>query len=75
MTDDDDDDANAMYVLRIAEQIKPHLAGQGAAVQGAVLAELLSIWLAGHPKPVRDMLLDVHIAAVRQLIPCNTNES
>ena len=35
-------------VLEIADLIKPHLAGQGSAVQGYVLADLVSIWLVGH---------------------------
>jgi|SRR5262252_2912980 len=35
-------------VLATAEAIKPLLAGLGPEVQGAILAELVSIWLRGH---------------------------
>lgn len=57
--------------MAVVEQIKSHLAGQGPAVQGAALADLLAIWLAGHPPEMRDRLLDMHIAKVRELIPVN----
>lgn len=33
--------------LELAERIKPMLAGQGPEVQGAALAELVSIWITG----------------------------
>lgn len=35
-------------ILKIAQRIRPLLAGHPPAMQGAVLAELTSIWLAGH---------------------------
>lgn len=61
-------------VLRIAERIKPLLAGREPEIQGAVLAELLSLWLAGHyqgGEQLIDTLLTHHIDHVRQLIPVN----
>jgi hypothetical protein len=58
-------------VLRIAESVKPLLRGHGPAMQGAVLAELLSIWLAGHPPELRGDLLKHHLRIVRQLVPVN----
>lgn len=62
-------------VLAIANQIKPLLAGRGAAVQGAVLAELTSVWLKGHhheegekeTRELRKDLLRMHVSAVWQL--------
>jgi hypothetical protein len=40
-------------------------------LQGAVLADLLSIWLAGHAPIVREEILQLHIAHVRELIEIN----
>lgn len=55
------------------------LSGHDANVQGAVLADLLATWLAGHrvtgdPKAtdvMRETLLSLHLGAVRGLIPIN----
>ena len=62
----------AKQVLGIVEQIKPLLAGREPSVQGAVLAELLALWLAGHlPSELREVLLSAHIEAVRGLTKVN----
>ena len=65
-------------VVRLVEQIRPILAGQGPWCQGAVLADLVAIWLAGHtlgdPKQddeLRANLLTVHIEMVKKLVPVN----
>jgi hypothetical protein len=61
-------------VLRIAELVKPILAGREPEIQGAVLAELLSLWLAGHyqgGQRLIDNLLALHVEHVRKLIPEN----
>jgi Lar family restriction alleviation protein len=42
-----------------------------AYVQGAVLADLLATWLAGHPNFVRESILSLHIKVVRELVPVN----
>jgi hypothetical protein len=63
----------------LTDEIKPVLAGHPASVQGAVLADLLAIWLAGHVIPSDDVetakfredLLQSHLAIVRKLIPVN----
>lgn len=55
----------------LVERIRPILAGNHPAVQGAVLADLLAIWLAGHPAELRHELLTMHDATVRKLIPVN----
>jgi hypothetical protein len=60
----------------IVEQIKPLLAGKGAAVQGSVLADLTAIWIAGHivpgdPAATRELqagMLEVHRQTVADLI-------
>lgn len=65
-------------VGRLVEAIRPILGGKPPPIQGAVLADLLAIWLAGHctadaatNAAVREELLSAHIAMVRELIPVN----
>jgi hypothetical protein len=66
--------------LAIVEKIKPLLAGHPPVIQSAVLAELLSILLAGHWIPgdpaqtqqLRDSILTEHCALVRQLTVVNS---
>lgn len=54
---------------------EPLFAGRDPEVVGAVLADLLAMLLAGHvgedAAALREQLLEVHIAAVRRLIPVN----
>jgi hypothetical protein len=60
-------------------QIRPLLAGLESHVQGAILADLLAMWLAGHgvrgdsaaTDDLREDLLDAHLGIVTQLIPEN----
>jgi len=61
----------AKAALELARKLRPALAGESGGVQGAALAELLSIWLAGHPPELRERLLTMHIDHVRQLVPEN----
>jgi hypothetical protein len=69
-------DAEVYAAAGLAEQIKPLLAGHRPDIQGAALAELLAIWLAGHrvlndpaeQARLREELLATHIAAVRELV-------
>lgn len=60
--------------IDLVEKIRPLLAGHDPRIQGAALADLLAIWLAGHviatPED-RDALLALHIEYVRQLVPIN----
>jgi hypothetical protein len=66
-------------VAAIILQIRPLLAGRAPEVQGAVLADLLAIWLAGHhvagdedaTRKMRAELLADHCAAVRELTTVN----
>jgi hypothetical protein len=72
-------------VFRIVDAIKPLLAGHSPDIQGAVVADLLAIWLAGHvdqseigcaDKPetdkIRRAMLDMHVEQVWKL--CAVNE-
>jgi hypothetical protein len=71
----------ALEVEALSEQIKPLLAGKSAQVQGATLADLLAIYLAGHiifnkqgkedgkaTGQLRDELVVAHMATVRRLV-------
>lgn len=53
----------------IVEAIKPHLAGHPVDLQGAVIADLMAIWLAGQPPEWREDAIEFHVDLVRQLIP------
>jgi hypothetical protein len=65
------DEPNAGTVLAVVARIRPMLAGRHPGEQGAILADLLAIWLAGHPFELREALLDNHVERVRDLIPPN----
>lgn len=73
-------DADAQKVHRLIGSLARILAGNPAPVQGAVLADLLAIWLAGHiaesgdaaeTARLREEMLDYHLRAVRALVPIN----
>jgi len=63
----------------LVDQITPILYGHNSEVQGATLADLLSMWLAGHhvlgdrerTQALREQMLDFHVDHVRILIPIN----
>lgn len=69
----------ATEVSQIVERVRPLLAGRPPQVQGAVLADLLAKWLAGHifrgnpgeTDALREKLLESHLDLVRRLIPVN----
>lgn len=65
-------------VFHLVDQIRPLLGGQPPVVVGAVLADLLALYLAGHvadtpanTKAVRDATLKIHLRAVKALVPLN----
>jgi hypothetical protein len=70
--------------LEVSRQIEPLLAGLGPDVQGAILANLTSMWLVGHMSEnhddhattaaVREKILGLHIEAVRDLIAPSERE-
>jgi hypothetical protein len=72
----DDVNAAAAEMAKTAEQIveacRPIFAGQGPGPQGAALAELVSIWLAGHPVETWEALTALHtqtaVALAGQLV-------
>jgi len=61
----------AIIVQEIVERIKPELAGKPPEIQGAVLCDLLAIFLAGHPPEppeLREEVLSMHIETMRKLV-------
>jgi hypothetical protein len=56
-------------VAMIVDRIKPHLVGYHPAYQGAAIANLLAIWLSGHHADMRDEMLAMHVATVKELVP------
>lgn len=49
----------ARETFDIVARIKPMLAGHGPALQGAVLADLVSLWVAGHAPVEREPWFDL----------------
>lgn len=70
-------DADA--VEQLVELIRPLLAGRAPGIQGAALADLTAIWVAGHiilgkrteTEAMRERLLMGHMDMVRELIRLN----
>lgn len=71
--------SDADEVMAMVKAIRPLLAGRAAEVQGACLADLLAMWLAGHvlvgdpaaSEAYREKVIALHLDAVRRLIPIN----
>jgi hypothetical protein len=72
-------DDEAYEVEALSRALAKKLIGRSVAVQGAALADLLAIWLAGHVNldnpddsdAIRETLLEAHLVAVRALVPIN----
>jgi len=68
-------------IEKLVERIRPLLSGRSPQTQGAALADLLAMWLAGHivqgnpaaTDELREELLEAHTAVVRKLIPVNSH--
>jgi hypothetical protein len=73
--------AQADEVMALVEAVRPLFKGKAPEVQGAALADLLAMWLAGHfdandpesaaTEQIRETMLELHLRAVRDLIPVN----
>jgi hypothetical protein len=70
---------DAKEVFALTSAVRPLFEGKSAQVQGAVLADLLAMWLAGHvqrgdpraTKAMREQVLEMHLVAVRALVDIN----
>jgi hypothetical protein len=73
--------ADAKSVEALVRAAMPLFRGKPKGVQGAALADLLAMWLAGHLDPndpegektqlIREAMLEMHLVAVRALVPLN----
>lgn len=72
----------AERVREICQKIGPLLTGHSSPIQGAVIADLLARWLAGHvivgdpegSARMRETLLKFHVEAVLELTKLNASE-
>jgi len=55
----------------LVNAIKQHLQGNGPELQGAALADLLAMYIAGHHPALREEVLNLHIEMVRALVAPN----
>jgi hypothetical protein len=72
---------DAKEVEALVAAVRPLFAGKSPQVQGAALADLLAMWLAGHVDRddpagknsalIREQMLEAHLIAVRALVPVN----
>ena len=69
-----DTEAVASASLAISEKIQPMLRGLGPDVQGAVLADLVSLWLAGHNPKIRNRSLRVWLIHMEKLIDASEKQ-
>lgn len=65
---------DAKLAQSISNRIKPMLAGHGPGVQGAVLLELVSIWVAGHNPSSRAEIWKQWEEAIMDLVPLQEAE-
>lgn len=83
MNDNDGDEIEAMRAM--VEGMSACLVGKGSRLQGAALADLTAMWVAGHvlvgaegdaeaTDKLRENLLALHIELIRKLIPVNALE-
>jgi hypothetical protein len=61
-------------VYDLTNSIKPLLAGKSPDVIGAVLGDLVSLFVVGHHPSVREQILTLHIDMVRDLMPIAEEE-
>jgi hypothetical protein len=65
------DEEIARRSQELVETMTPMLAGQGSAVQGAALSDLVSIWVAGHHPESRAEILLLFVETVAKLTAIN----
>lgn len=61
-------DSQTEFAMGLSKTIQALLSGLPPEIQGAVLADLLSLFIAGHHPALRHECLEQHIKAVRELV-------
>lgn len=82
MTKKADNDDQIFMAMALSTTIQPLLAGQPQYVQGAALADLFSLWIAGHfvpgkPDETRDYRVSIvtnWVETVWKLVPASEKE-
>jgi len=69
MIDDEPDAVLYRQSGELVKEIGAILAGKPVDVQGAVLVELLAMFIGGHAPPIREEILELHVATVRAIVP------
>lgn len=64
-------EAKAVETQELVNQIAPMLHGRDPGVTGGCLADLLAMWLAGHPDFVREDMLAFHMMSTMELVAVN----
>jgi len=64
-------DKDIRTVTRKVRRLAPELHGLGPEVQGAILADLVSMWMAGHAPHVREEVLATWLVTMRLLVEPN----
>ncbi len=64
----------AALALFLSKLMQPHLHGHEPGVQGAALADLVSIYIAGHHPEIREAVFDQWIKSTRSLIEASAKE-
>jgi hypothetical protein len=65
------DDERVRQIFDLNEAIQPMFAGYSLEVQGAVLADLVAMWLTDHQAEMREAVLNTLIRQVLDLTPIN----
>jgi hypothetical protein len=74
MDEENDTHLAALEVHAVVVKIRPLLAGREPAIQGAILADLLGYWLAGHAPGDRAAILQGHLEFVEFFTRTNAFE-
>jgi hypothetical protein len=53
----------------LVDKIRPVLAHRSPMLQGAVIAELMAIWLGGHRHECREEMFKILVDVAREMIP------
>lgn len=64
-------DARLDLIHRITTECRQHLRGHPPEIQGAILADLMSMFVAGHAPSLRETLLEQLLETICGLVPIN----
>lgn len=65
------EEADIEVVQEVVDQIRPLLAGKGPHIQGAIIADLVAIFIAAHAPPIREEAKENLFMAIDALVTAN----